>query len=254
MTKDLLGARMKRYEAVTDIKLIRRMPVILRFDMCHGHSFTKGFQKPFDEIFMKSMQLTMETLCKEIHGAVLGYTQSDEITLILVDYSTLETAAWFDNRLEKIVSVGASMAARFFNQFYIHVLENCKKADKDADLSIYKKKVFTANFDCRAFNIPKEDVCNNLIWRQKDAERNSVQMAAQSLYSQKELLGISNKELQNKMFTEKGVNWSEFSVSCKRGTACRKNAEGKWFIDYAMPILTEDRSYIEDLIYVGEYK
>ena len=116
----------------------------------------------------------------------------------------------------------------------------------------YTKKFFTADFDCRAFNVPKEDVCNCVIWRQKDAERNSVQMLAQSMYKHKELMGISCKQLQNKMLTEKDVNWNNLPTSCKRGTACKKNEEGKWYIDYDMPILTEDRKYIEDLIYVGE--
>ena len=74
MTKDNLGDRMKAYESVTNLKLIRRMPIVLRFDMCHGHTFTRGFQRPFDEIFMKSMQMTMEALCKEIQGVVFGYT------------------------------------------------------------------------------------------------------------------------------------------------------------------------------------
>ena len=121
MTKDNLGDRMKAYESVTNLKLIRRMPIVLRFDMCHGHTFTRGFQRPFDEIFMKSMQMTMEALCKEILGVVFGYTQSDEITLVLVDYQTFETSAWIDNRLEKICSVGASMASRFFNKFFIKI-------------------------------------------------------------------------------------------------------------------------------------
>ena len=125
-------------------------------------------------------------------------------------------------------------------------------ANKDVDFSKYTKKFFTADFDCRVFNVPKEDVCNCVIWRQKDAERNSIQMLAQSMYSHKELMGISCKQLQNKMLTEKDVNWNNLPIPCKRGTACKKNEEGKWFIDYEMPILTDDRKYIEDLIFVGE--
>lgn len=254
MKRDSLGDRMKRFEDVTNFKLIRRMPVILRFDMVAGHTFTRGFKKPFDEIYMKTMQQTMESLCKEIQGVVFGYTQSDEITLVLVDYKTFDTSAWFDNRMNKMCSVGASMTSRFFNKFYIeNVGETMQdKAYSDVDMSKYTKRFFTADFDCRAFNIPKEDVCNCVLWRQKDAERNSVQMLGQSLYSHKELDKVSCKDMQNKMFTEKGINWSELPTPCKRGSACKKDLEGKWFMDYDMPILTENRGYIEDCIYFEE--
>lgn len=254
MVKDSLGDRMKALEGVTSHKLMRRVPVVMRLDGNHFHTLTRGFKKPFDDILIKTMQMTMEALCKNIQGCVFGYTQSDEITLILVDYQTFETSAWFDNRLEKICSVGASMASRFFNKFFIDNvgLAMADPANKDVDFSKYTRRFFTADFDCRAFNVPKEDVCNCVIWRQKDAERNSIQMLAQSMYKHKELMGISCKQLQNKMFTEKDVNWNDLPTPCKRGSACKKNEEGKWYIDYDMPILTEDRKYIEDLIYVGE--
>ena len=254
MKKDNLGDRMKALEGVASHKLMRRVPVVMRLDGNHFHTLTRGFKKPFDDILMKTMQQTMEALCKDIQGCVFGYTQSDEITLILVDYQTFETSAWFDNRLEKICSVGASKASRYFNKFFIDNvgLAMTDPVNKDVDFSKYTKRFFTADFDCRAFNVPKEDVCNCVIWRQKDAERNSVQMLAQSMYSHKELMGISCKQLQNKMFTEKDVNWNDLPTPCKRGTACKKNEEGKWYIDYDMPILTENRAYIEDLIFVGE--
>lgn len=249
-----LDVRMKRYEAVSDVVLMRRTPVILRFDMCAGHSFTKGFEKPFDNVMMESMQRTMEALCNDIQGAVFGYTQSDEITIVLCDYKTLETSAWFDNRLEKLCSVGASKASRYFNKFFIEVTEKAynNKEVTDKMYEKYKSRYFTADFDCRAFNIPKEEVCNCVIWRQNDAEKNSIQSLAQSLYSHNELKGLKCNQLQNKMFTEKGVNWSELPTYCKRGSACIKNENGKWFIDYDMPILKENRDYIEKFVYCEE--
>lgn len=249
-----LDVRMKRYEAVSDVVLMRRTPVILRFDMCAGHSFTKGFEKPFDNVMMETMQRTMEALCNDIQGAVFGYTQSDEITIVLCDYKTLETSAWFDNRLEKLCSVGASKASRYFNKFFIEVTEKAynNKEVTDKMYEKYKSRYFTADFDCRAFNIPKEEVCNCVIWRQNDAEKNSIQSLAQSLYSHNELKGLKCNQLQNKMFTEKGVNWSELPTYCKRGSACIKNENGKWFIDYDMPILKENRDYIEKFVYCEE--
>ena len=97
MIKDKLGDRMKHnYEEVSKIRLTRRMPVIIRLDGKAFHTFTRGFKKPFDEVFNKAMQSTMKYLCENIQGCVLGYTQSDEITLVLIDYQTLETSAWFD--------------------------------------------------------------------------------------------------------------------------------------------------------------
>jgi tRNA(His) 5'-end guanylyltransferase len=237
---------MKRYEAVTDIRLTQRTPVIMRFDMVAGHTFTRGMVKPFDEVYMKTMQDTMLNLCKEIPGCVFGYTQSDEITPVLVDYQTLESEGWYDYRLEKLCSVGASKAARFFNKYFIH---NAAELVEDEDyFKKLTKKFHTADFDCRVFNLPKEEVTNCVVWRQKDAEKNSVQSLAQTLFSQKELNGIKCKELQNKMFTERGVNWNELETPKKRGTACRRFNK-KWELDLDMPIVTEDRDYVEKLIY-----
>ena len=241
-----LDKRMKRYEAVTDIRLTQRTPVIMRFDMVAGHTFTRGMVKPFDEVYMKTMQDTMLNLCKEIPGCVFGYTQSDEITLVLVDYQTLESEGWYDYRLEKLCSVGASKAARFFNKYFIH---NAAELVEDEDyFKKLTKKFHTADFDCRVFNLPKEEVTNCVVWRQKDAEKNSVQSLAQTMFSQKELNGIKCKELQNKMFTEKGVNWNELETPKKRGTACRRFNK-KWELDLDMPIVTENRDYVEKLIY-----
>ena len=250
-----LDVRMKRYEAVSDIVLMRRTPVILRLDGSHFHTFTRGFEKPFDSVMMAAMQKTMEALCNDIQGAVFGYTQSDEITIVLCDYKTLETSAWFDNRLEKLCSVGASKASRYFNKFFMEIVEEKISTDKSLSEKLrdkYRSRYFTADFDCRAFNIPKEEVCNCVIWRQNDAEKNSIQSLAQSLYSHKELNGLKCNQLQNKMFTEKGVNWSELPTYCKRGSACIKDNNGKWFIDYDMPILKENRDYLERFVYCEE--
>lgn len=251
--KNSLSNRMKSYEAVNDTALMKKCPVVLRFDGVAFHTFTKGFKKPFDDLLITTMQETMLDLCKNIQGAVFGYTQSDEISIVLIDYQTYETDAWMKYRLEKICSIGGSMASRFFNKNFIKNVELLKSENKFenvVELAKYERKIFTADFDCRAFNVPKEDVCNCILWRQQDAEKNSVQMLAQSLYTYKELDKISVKMLQNKMFTEKGVNWNELAVPKKRGTACKKDENNKWFIDYNMPILKEDREYVEKTILI----
>lgn len=255
-----LGDRMKRYEAVSKTSLVRRMPVILRLDGCHFHTFTKGFQKPFDEVLMCSMIRTMKYLCQSVQGCVFGYTQSDEISLILVDYKKLNSSAWYDNELQKLCSVASSLCTLAFNRIFReevhkHIPEYFNDKEKGKCLSAYNKALeLGATFDCRAFNVPKEDVCNCIIWRQHDATRNSIQSLAQSKFSHKELLGLSCDKLQDKLFAECSINWNSLEVYKRRGTACYNRGEkyGDWIVDFNMPILTQDRDYINKHILVGE--
>lgn len=248
MLRDSLGNRMKHnYEEVSRTRLVRRMPVIIRLDGKAFHTFTKGMQKPFDPVFNKSMQQTMEYLCKNIQGCVLGYTQSDEITLVLIDYQTLQTDAWFDYEVQKMTSISAAMATLAFNSYFI---ENAMMSD---NVELYQKKFNTALFDSRVFNVPKEEVTNCVLWRQADAERNSVSALAQSLFSHKSLHGLSRKDMVARMELEKGVIWGNLPTMFKRGTCCIKNAEGRWNIDTEIPRFTaEGRDYIDSLIFVGE--
>ena len=116
---DDLGRRMKEYyEQIPKTKLMRRCPVIIRIDGKAFHSFTKGFNRPFDDVLMEAMQETMKYLCENIQGCVLGYHQSDEISLVLVDYQKLNSDAWFDYEVQKICSIAASMATMAFNKYF----------------------------------------------------------------------------------------------------------------------------------------
>lgn len=265
--KSSLGTRMKEYEAVSKTFLMRRTPVIIRLDGKAFHTFTRGLDKPFDETFVSIMQYTMLNLCENIQNCVLGYTQSDEITLVLIDYKDRETCAWFDDKVQKMVSVSASLATLYFNKYLSEMLADLRDEMALADYNImaanaYQRneakhskwcnKEYKAIFDSRVFNLPQYEVTNNLIWRQQDAERNSVNSLAQSLYSHKELQGISKKDLQNKMFTEKGVNWNDLPTRLKRGSCAIKDENGKWYIDNEIPIFTEDRNYIEKLVFLDE--
>ena len=166
---DELGIRMKTfYEEIPKTKLMRRTPVAIRIDGKAFHTFTRGFKRPFDEVLIKTMQQTTQYLCQNIQGCVLGYTQSDEITLILVDYQTLTTEAWFDYRVEKLCSISASMATMAFNKFfYENVFQYNGMASMDMSNKKYPYKEIYAKaiekgamFDARAFNIPKEEVTN----------------------------------------------------------------------------------------------
>ena len=165
-----LAKRMKTYEAVSKTTLVRRMPVIIRIDGKAFHTFTRGFAKPFDEVLMTAMKETMRRLCREIQGCVLGYTQSDEITLVLIDYKKLDSSAWFDNEVQKICSVAASMATMAFNRYFHDGVIDYSAYSEWTLYTVnlfeaYKKALVKgAMFDARCFNVPKEDVCNNIYW------------------------------------------------------------------------------------------
>lgn len=264
MTKDSLGTRMKEYyEGIPKTRLMRRTPVAIRIDGKAFHTFTRGFRKPFDMVLMESMQETMKYLCENIQGCVFGYTQSDEITLILIDYQKKETSAWFDYEVQKICSISASMATMVFNRIFRskaretidYINEAWNIEDKDAKYvkSLYKALESGAMFDARCFNIPKEEVTNLVYWRQQDATRNSIQMVGRAYFSHKELNNKSCDDIQEMLWSTYNINWDKFPITQKRGTACIKDANGKWFVDKEMPILKgENREYLEKLIYVGE--
>ena len=283
--RDELGKRMKKYESVSKTVLMRRTPVIIRIDGKAFHTFTKGFEKPFDKVLVKTMQETTKYLCENIHGCVFGYTQSDEISLVLIDYQTLTTDAWFDYEIQKLCSVAASMATMAFNKFFSMNVDNFiydyatayeeegkyGPGTKEYELcNTYQIAVEKgAMFDARAFKIPKEEVTNCIYWRQLDATRNSIQMVGQAHFSHNELHEKTCNQIQDMLHEQKGINWNDFPVYLKRGTAvirntmiiepygtrmmCKDARDGEWFIDLNMPQLKGDgRAYLDDLIMVGE--
>lgn len=272
--KDELGMRMKEfYEEVPKTRLVRRMPVAIRIDGKAFHTFTRGFQKPFDEILVKSMQNTMKYLCENIQGCVLGYTQSDEITLILVDYQNLNSCAWFDYEVQKMCSIASSMATMAFNKFFtsnVNYFEMTHEHDDTINeycTTLVNAAEKGAMFDARCFNIPKEEACNLIYWRQLDATRNSIQMVGQANFSHKELQKKSCNMIQEMLFAEKGINWNDYPTYLKRGSCCIKttiqnpNVDIKdgvypksiWMIDLDIPIFKGDgRNYIDKLVFIGE--
>lgn len=277
---DDLGVRMKIfYEQIPKTKLMRRCPVAIRIDGKAFHTFTRGFQKPFDEVLIKSMQETMKYLCENIQGCVLGYTQSDEITLILVDYKKLTSSAWFDYEVQKICSIAASMATMAFNKFFRNnVGDYLYENYDDQYLADYIETLQnavdkSAMFNARCFNIPKEEVTNLVYWRQLDASRNSIQMVGQSNFSHKELQNKSCNDIQDMLMTQKGINWNDLPTYQKRGSCCVRNkiviqsdgvmataqlrdtskSENEWIIDTDIPIFKDEgREYIDRLVFVGE--
>lgn len=266
MTKDSLGDRMKSYyENISKTYLVRRMPVIIRLDGKAFHTFTKGFKRPYDNILHNTMNATMKYLCQNIQGCKLGYTQSDEITLLLTDYDTLETDAWFTYNVQKVCSIAASMATLFFNSELRRQWANDNSGDVEYLDNVYKAIERGALFDARVFNIPKEEVANCFIWRQQDATRNAIQMLGQCNFSHTQLHGKSCNKIQDMLMIEKGINFNNMPTEFKRGVCCNRvlrndieidfktkeevvHTRSVWEIDYDIPIFTQDRGYIEKYI------
>lgn len=276
---DSLGDRMKGYEGISRNFLTRRVPAIIRLDGKAFHTFTKGMEKPFDSVLTETMQETMKYLCENIQGCVLGYTQSDEITLVLTDYATIKTDAWFGYNVQKMVSVSAAMATLAFNTQFRSITGCFPISEREQEreerlgmnemsrlMGVYVSRRNKALFDSRVFSVPKEEVCNCLIWRQQDATRNSIEAVGQAYFSDKQLHKKTCNDIQEMLFTEKGINWNDFPTDNKRGSCCIKRRfeetiadprspdqqitvrRNRWVIDHEIPIFTQNREYIENLI------
>jgi len=245
--KDSLGDRMKTYyEKRTQTFLPRRSYSILRLDGKAFHTYTRGLNRPFDNDFMNHMDETAKYLCANISGAQFAFVQSDEISILVTDFKKLTTQAWFDNNVQKMVSVSASLATAKFNELRTRhaLLQNQENFYNELDVDIKiandkggrrnKSRALQSNqqcfneqklavFDSRVFTVPcRTEVENYFIWRQQDTVRNSISSVAQSMFSQKELHGVSTKEMQELIFKKSGVNWNNYNAFCKRGRLITK--------------------------------
>lgn len=269
MIIDDIGNRMKgEYESISKTALKRKNPVIIRIDGKAFHTFTKNFDKPFDDIMIETMQETMKYLCENIQGCVLGYTQSDEISLLLIDYKRPESEAWYNYEVQKVCSVSASMTTLIFNKIFREKVEELSDLYHEAwnindDVWNYLKEMekavqIGAMFDSRCFNIPEDDVTNYFYWRQLDAKRNSIMSLARIYFSQKDLNGKNSGEVKDMLLNQKDVDWNSFDNSKKIGSCCIRmeltsTSKTKWLIDEDIPVfLNEGRNYIEDRIVIEE--
>lgn len=232
-----LGDRMKAYEAAADMALPLRLPVIVRVDGKAFHTYTAKLARPWDESLAAALDQVALALCENIQGARLAYAQSDEISVLVHNYARLATMPWLSNRVQKMASVAASIAG--------------------AVMTAESGKVFgetrLAFFDARAFVLPEAEVANYFLWRQRDAERNSIQMLAQSLYSHRELHKKNNVELQE-LCWQKGHNWNDLPAYWRRGRCAARvldpiNLRHRWVLDREPPIWRGDgRNYIDRLL------
>ena len=214
----------------------------------------------------------MKYLCANIQGCVLGYTQSDEITLVLVDYQERDSCAWFDNNIQKMASISASMATLAFNKCFRERAEQAiddyydawNTTDEDAKYADVLNRAIEngAMFDSRVFTIPKEEVVNCLIWRQQDSTRNSIQSVGQANFSHKQLQNKSCNDIQDMLMLDKGINWNDYPTTLKRGSCCIKvpctlnegteqeTIRSKWIIDNEIPIFTQNKDYVNKLVFI----
>lgn len=260
MDKTSLGDRMKAYENIERRYLTRREPLVVRLDGVHFHSFTKGFNRPFDISFLTCMRNTMLRLCENIMGAKLAYTQSDEISILIMDDDTIETEPWFGKNLQKIVSVSAAMATNFFND---EVAKAVYEGRASQGLTRAYEHERLALFDSRAFIVPREEVLNCFEWRQQDCRRNSILAVGQSMFSSKELNGLSCAKVKEKLASI-GVNYDNYFPEFQNGVCARKHLtsiatphggiimRNKWMLDSYIPIFHEHPDYINDIVYHKE--
>lgn len=232
--------RMKQnYEHAYRIQLPKRMPVILRLDGKAFHTFTRHMNKPFDSDLILLMQDVTKYLLENIQNAVLGYTQSDEISILLMNYSKFTTESWFDNNLQKMVSISAAMASSFatleYNRGYIYT-----------DEPDYIRLI---QFDSRAFVLPEAEVNNYFISRQNDCRRNSIQMVGQSIYSHKSLQNLSCQQIIDKieLDEEEEKKYKDYSFTEKNGSVFLKCGDPvEWRI--IEHIFKNDSSIVNNLL------
>lgn len=240
--KTTLGDRMKRYERTHRHTLTPNMLSIVRVDGRAFHSLLKGAERPFDYKFMSCMDMVAEALCKEISGAVMAYTQSDEVSVLMYDFERFATEGWFGGVEAKVVSLSAAVATLEFNRCWER----------------------PGLFDARVFTLPNPvEVANYFIWRQRDAVRNSIAMAAQSMFSHQELHGVGVNQMQERMWNRHGVNWNDYPGGAKRGRWTVKEPytdsidgpdgpipipRSRWTTDAAPHFVAEAGTLLADLI------
>jgi tRNA(His) 5'-end guanylyltransferase len=176
--------------------------VVVRIDGKNFSRFTQGLERPFDRRLSDLMIATTSYLVGE-SNALCGYTQSDEISLLLYS-DEVKSQIFFDGKIQKINSVLASMTAAYFNHHKAEALP--------------EKRDTLAIFDSRVWSVPnRSEAANVFLWRERDATKNSISMAAREFYSHAELLSKTSNEIQEMLF-QKGINWNDYPAFFKRGT------------------------------------
>jgi tRNA(His) guanylyltransferase len=201
-----LGDRMKLHESAARAILPRRTYTICRADGRAFHSLLRHAAKPFDAGFAASMDAVAAALCAEISGSVLAYVQSDEVSVLACDFGSVHTEPWFGGVVQKMASIAAATATSAYAARYF-----------------WNAPAKPPVFDARVFTLPSAvEVANYFVWRQRDAVRNSISMAAQAHFSHTSLHGLNGAQMQERLFAEAGVNWNDYPDGFRRGRVVRK--------------------------------
>jgi len=203
----------KTYESEPFNTIEPKQNVIIRLDGVAFHTFTKKFKKPFDNILSEAMIQTAKTLCESIHGCVMAYTQSDEISLLINDYSSDNAQGWFGFKRQKLISVSASMCTLFFNEWLDTFMKEYTGFGHDKN----------AFFDARVLVVKDEDVPSYFKWRTMDAIRNSKLAFGMGYYSHKQLMNKNTTEIVQMVKDEKGADWNKIPDKFKYGMYIIKN-------------------------------
>lgn len=242
MNAESLGDRIKSYEASdTGRKLSAELPTVIRIDGRAFHTFARGLARPYDER-LSNMMIDLTKMLVDETGAKIGYTQSDEISLILKQDDS-KSELFFNGKVFKMTSAIASFASVKFNKMLPSRLP--------------EKEHFEPTFDCRIFQVPSEDeAVAALTWRELDAVKNSVSAAARAHFSHNELNGKHTSDMLE-MLASKNVNWNDYPTFFKRGTYLRRRTEMSVFssdeidklpekhLAHRIPTLTFERKVIK---------
>jgi tRNA(His) 5'-end guanylyltransferase len=212
-----LGDRCKQYEAPeAGRRALRGTPLLARLDGRAFHTFTRDLRRPYDEAMSRCMIETARYLVQE-SNALVGYTQSDEITLAWFETSQSVTEYNFDGRFQKLASVLAAQASvRFFQLVTEHLPAKARELP---------------HFDARVWQVPTlADAADVFVWREDDATKNSITMAARAVYTDREL-HEKDSGVKQEMLFGKGINWNDYPAFFKRGSYLQRRTSSKTLTD-----------------------
>lgn len=226
--------RMKAYEKLNSVSLRTKTPVLIRIDGKAFHSFCRGMNRPVDNRLVECLNQATKSTLEEIDGARVAYLQSDEISILLTDFTQDSTQGWFHYNKQKLESVIASMFTAYFNKNFTELFAEDIK---------HKEKI--AFFDCRAWSLPFTEVNNYFWWRQKDCTKNAISMIARTMFSDKELHKKNTGEVQTLIEEKLGEGVDiRYPQHFLKGRCLSKNEEGVFTVDNNLPLFVNDRDYI----------
>lgn len=205
MDKSGLAARAKQYQKEYDYRLPKKSYTILQLDGRAFHTFTKGMEEPFDDRLIESMNAVAIAVLTEVSNAKFAYVQSDEINILVTDFDTETTQAYFSNRIQKVTSISSSVASATMSRLY-----------PEKNLAL---------FDARFFAVPDKHAAEEFfLWRQVDAIKNSIQSVGQSVFTEKELFQKKGTDIKE-MLKEAGIPWEAFSLEKRQGRIVKKEEQ-----------------------------